>query len=256
MDEDRTRIHAGGAVVLRIDRKARRRSRRIDEGAWNDCAVLGQSEARTALHDERVDFVTDLLLRDGARTVLDLGCGSGTLLLRLQSHERFSRIVGVDASASALQVAARRLEAAATPQADRLTLQCASFADADHGWIGFDAAVMLETIEHVPPAELSAVEHSVFSILQPAMVVLTTPNHEYNGLFGLDAGAYRHPDHEFEWDRARFQRWARGVASRHGYGVQFDDIGPRHPWLGAPTQTAIFRRPCHGSDSHLLADRE
>ena len=45
----------------------------------------------------------------GARRVLDLGCGDGRLLAALLSHPRFEEIVGVDASAAALDRAARRL---------------------------------------------------------------------------------------------------------------------------------------------------
>ena len=47
---------------------------------------------------------------------------------------------------------------------------------------------------------------------------MTTPNVEYNAQFeALPAGTLRHRDHRFEWTRAEFGAWARGVADRHGY---------------------------------------
>jgi methylase of polypeptide subunit release factors len=50
-------------------------------------------------------------LRDcGARSVLDLGCGPGELLLRLAREPQFERIVGVDISPDALQEARRLLQ--------------------------------------------------------------------------------------------------------------------------------------------------
>jgi hypothetical protein len=70
---------------------------------------------------------------------------------------------------------------------------------------------------------------------------VTTPSAEYNALFpSLPAGAFRHPDHRFEWTRAQFEAWATGVGEAHGYGAAFSGIGALDETLGAPTQMAIF----------------
>jgi hypothetical protein len=46
----------------------------------------------------------------------------------------------------------------------------------------------------------------IFGHLQPNVVVVTTPNCEFNVLFpGLKK--FRHYDHKFEWTRAEFQTW-------------------------------------------------
>jgi hypothetical protein len=71
---------------------------------------------------------------------------------------------------------------------------------------------------------------------------MTTPNREYNPLFDLAPGEFREEDHKFEWDRIKFQRWARGVAERNGYQVRFGGIGEFVTDLGHPTQTAFFTR--------------
>lgn len=112
---------------------------------------------------------------------------------------------------------------------------------------------MVETIEHVEPSALSGVEHAVFALLCPTLVVMTTPNSEYNVRYGLAEGEIRQPDHRFEWGRARFASWAGGVGRRNGYGVEMSMIGRPDPRLGSPTQMATFRR--EGRDVHLAAGR-
>jgi 3' terminal RNA ribose 2'-O-methyltransferase Hen1 len=180
----------------------------------------------------------------GVRSVLDLGCGSGRLLARLAREPGMRRVVGVDASGEAIRAAADRLRADGTGPGVSVTLLHASFTEPDPRLAGFDAAAMVETIEHVDPDRLSAVEKAVFACYRPGAVVVTTPNREYNGLLGVPGHRLRHRDHRFEWTRARFRSWAGGVAGRNGYAVAFVDVGGVHPCLGGATQMALFtRRP-------------
>ena len=86
-------------------------------------------------------------------------------------------------------------------------------------------------------------ERALFTGARPALVLITTPNCEYNQRFEhLPAGAMRHSDHRFEWTRAQFSAWATAVAARNNYTVEFTAIGPVDPELGAPTQMGAFRR--------------
>lgn len=200
--------------------------------------VRGQGAASSELHEERLDAVLGVLRLHGAASVLDLGCGSGSLLRRLAADRRFSRIVGVDASIQALAVAERELGDAG----GRVSLVHGSFLEADPRLAGFDAAVLVEALEHVEPAHLSRLEAAVFGALRPGLVVLTTPNREYNVRFGLAEGELRHADHRFEWDRRRLRAWTEGVAARNGYAAKVRDVGRADPLLGSPTQMAVFRR--------------
>lgn len=101
----------------------------------------------------------------------------------------------------------------------------------------------MEVIEHVDPDRLDALEQAVFGEAAPAAVIVTTPNAEYNACYpGLAAGAMRHLDHRFEWDRAQFRAWAQAVAVRHGYAVSFEPVGEQDPQLGPPTQMAVLSR--------------
>ncbi len=197
----------------------------------------------TLLHKERLDTVVAALCSSGAETVLDLGCGPGELLLLLAAQQQFRRIVGIDTSQEVLQEARDQLTRHQhPPDGNRLTLYRASFTECLEELMGFDAVALVETIEHVAPGRLSLVERAVFTGYSPRTVLITTPNSEYNPLHGMNAGQFRHPDHQFEWTREKFKRWSQGVAGRNGYAVRFEDIGDVDPRVGGSTQMALFTR--------------
>ncbi|TLF51722.1 methyltransferase domain-containing protein [Halomonas urmiana] len=200
------------------------------------------------LHQARLQRTASLIRRSGARRVLDLGCGSGGLLQYLLRDAQFERVVGLELSGELLAQAKLRLENLPAARAGRLELVCGSYAEPHPALVGFEAAAMVETIEHVPPEALSRVERAVFAGLRPHLLVVTTPNHEYNPLYDMVPGEFRDPDHKFEWDRARFRDWAQGVARRNGYRVRICGIGEMDAHLGQPTQVALFtRHPAPGS---------
>ncbi|GAA1305666.1 3' terminal RNA ribose 2'-O-methyltransferase Hen1 [Saccharothrix xinjiangensis] len=201
------------------------------------------AERRVSLAEQRREAVVEQLRAAGARRVLDLGCGGGALLRALLREPAFTEVQGVDVSAQALQVAARRLDLDRMPdrQRERLVLRQSSLTYADPELAGYDAAVLMEVVEHLDPDRLPALEHSVFTVARPRTVLVTTPNVEYNDLFeALPHGQHRHADHRFEWTRAEFRDWAAGVAGRRGYTVRHLPIGPEDAERGAPTQLAVF----------------
>jgi 3' terminal RNA ribose 2'-O-methyltransferase Hen1 len=194
----------------------------------------------TSLHEARLDAVRRHLLVEGARTVLDLGCGPGELIAQLVPERQFERIVGIDISMAALAAARESLGLDEHMKGDKVSLLHMSFSEPSEALSGFDAAALVETIEHIDPGGLSAVEHVVFGCYRPRLILVTTPNQEYNVLHGVLPGSFRHPDHRFEWCRSRFQSWASGVARRNNYAVSFIDIGEPDPDLGSSTQMAKF----------------
>jgi len=196
----------------------------------------------TSLHEERLNTATRHLVASGAQSVLDLGCGPGELLACLVPCPQFRRIVGIDISLESLAAARLLLGLGHDMDDGRVCLLQASFAQADDRLTGFDAALLMETIEHIDPGRLSAVERAVFACYRPKTVLVTTPNQEYNVLHGMRPGILRHPDHRFEWTRAKFRNWAFGVSKRNGYSVVFGDIGESDPILGSSTQMAGFSR--------------
>ena len=202
-------------------------------------------ETRLSLNEERLGAVVATLKASGSRRVLDLGCGEGKLLSALLAERQFEEIVGVDVSSRCLERAADRLRLDQMPerQRGRIRLMQGSLTYRDRRLQGFEAAAVVEVIEHLDPPRLEAFARALFEVARPGMVVLTTPNAEYNVRFeGLPAGRLRHRDHRFEWTRAEMERWSGEVAARFGYAVRFAPIGPLDPEVGAPTQMAVFTR--------------
>lgn len=208
-------------------------------------AEEGSLERPLSLNEQRLATVLGALRACGATSVLDLGCGEGRLLRMLLDDRQFTRIVGMDVAYRALEIAAERLKFERMPdrQRERITLLHGSLMYRDARLSGFDAAAVVEVIEHLDPPRLAAFERVVFEFARPGTVVLTTPNAEYNVRWEtLPAGRFRHRDHRFEWTRAEFRTWAEGVAERFGYTVRFGPVGPLDDEVGSPTQMGIFTR--------------
>jgi 3' terminal RNA ribose 2'-O-methyltransferase Hen1 len=202
-------------------------------------------EQPLSLNEQRLMTVLAALRSSGARRVLDLGCGEGKLIRELLKDRQFEEILGLDVSVRTLEVASRRLKLERLPdnQANRVKLIHGSLMYRDKRLAGFDAASVVEVVEHLDPPRLSAFERVLFQFARPRTVVLTTPNREYNVTWEtLPAGQYRHADHRFEWSRQEFQGWATGIAARFGYEVRFLPVGSEHAQYGAPTQMGVFTR--------------
>jgi 3' terminal RNA ribose 2'-O-methyltransferase Hen1 len=195
------------------------------------------------LHEQRIGTVLSVLRGEGAKSVLDLGCGEGKLLRPLMAEAQFERILGMDVSWKSVEIAKEKLKLDQLPEKQRARIEIlqGSLMYRDQRFEGFDAAAVIEVIEHLDAARLKAFERVLFACAKPKTVVVTTPNAEYNVLFPtLPAGQMRHRDHRFEWTRAEFARWADGIAARFGYTVQMQAIGPEDAESGAPTQMGIF----------------
>jgi 3' terminal RNA ribose 2'-O-methyltransferase Hen1 len=200
-------------------------------------------EKKISLQQQRIAVVLAALKQSGAKRVLDLGCGEGQLVRALLGEKSFEEIVAVDVSHRALEIAAERLhvERMSEKQKARLKLLHGSLMYRDKRLAGYDAAAVVEVIEHLDPPRLAAFERVVFDFARPGTVIVTTPNVEYNSKFdNLPAGRMRHHDHRFEWTRAEFQSWAEKMAERFRYRVRFLPIGPEDVSVGAPTQMAVF----------------
>ncbi len=209
------------------------------QGAQQEAEI----EEHLNLNQQRLGAVLAALKSAGARRVLDLGCGEGHLLQPLLADPFFTEIVGVDVSQRALQIAGERLhlEQMSPRQRERIRLLQGALTYRDKRLAGYDAAAVVEVIEHLDPSRLAAFERVLFEFARPRLVVLTTPNAEYNVRFAsLPAMQLRHQDHRFEWSRAEFQSWARQVAERFGYQVRFLPVGTEDATVGAPTQMGIF----------------
>lgn len=202
-----------------------------------------QKVKKERLHDIRLRLVAEKLKQSGAASVIDLGCGDGKLPRLLLKEKQFTRIAGTDVSYSELEKSQDKLHWEEIPekQRERLSLFQSSLIYRDKRFSGFDAAAVVEVIEHLDPNRLPALEKSLFTYAKPQTIVLTTPNREYNVRYeNLSAGKVRHSDHRFEWTRSEFEAWAERVARENNYTVAFFPVGEEEENIGAPSQMAVF----------------
>lgn len=202
---------------------------------------VAAEDEQPGLHEQRLLAVMDAVRACGATSLADLGCGEGRLLELARRETRLTRILGMDVSPVALARARRRLhyDELAPEQQARLTITQGSLLYRDARLADFDAAALVEVIEHLDPPRLRAMEQVVFAHAAPRRVIVTTPNREYNARFG-DQARLRHGDHRFEWTRAEGRAWAERIAATHLYRFTQSELGPVDHDLGAPSQMFIF----------------
>jgi 3' terminal RNA ribose 2'-O-methyltransferase Hen1 len=237
--------HQGGLVRRALAQLIEEEEPEAEQKAEARDAEEASLERPLRLHDQRLDLVAEVLRETGAKRVLDLGCGDGKLLKRLLAERQFEEVVGMDVDSRALEAAGGRLGLDRLPprQRERICLLHGSLTYRDRRIAGYEAAALVEVVEHLDPPRLAAFERTIFEFARPGTVVLTTPNREYNVRWpALPAGRFRHRDHRFEWTREEFRAWAEGIAARFGYAVDFAPVGEEDPQVGPPTQMGIFRR--------------
>ncbi|RAJ08721.1 3' terminal RNA ribose 2'-O-methyltransferase Hen1 [Chitinophaga skermanii] len=196
------------------------------------------------LHDQRLATVRDALLATEASAVLDLGCGEGKLLRLLLEKRQFTRILGIDISLHVLNYAKRRLKfnRLSEEELGRITLAQGSVLYKDERLLGYDAAALVEVIEHLEEHRLQALEKNLFGYLQTPHIFITTPNKDWNNTFTEDNSKMRHTDHRFEWTRAAFAAWCEKVATTYPYKFVISDLGDAHEVYGAPSQLVHFTK--------------
>jgi 3' terminal RNA ribose 2'-O-methyltransferase Hen1 len=194
------------------------------------------------LNDQRLQTVVAVLQEKGAKRVMDLGCGEGKLLRKLLEEPQFTAILGMDVTYRAIEIAQTRLwERLPIHQQQRLQLIQGSLTYRDDRLVGYDAATVIEVIEHMDLDRLATFARVLFDCARPRIAIITTPNIEYNINYpNLATGKLRHLDHRFEWTRAEFGKWTQAITSQYGYDVELREIGDSDPVVGSPTQMAIF----------------
>ena len=200
-------------------------------------------EKPLSLNQQRLNSVVEALKQKNSKKVVDLGCGQGNLLKILLKDNYFEKITGVDVSYRSLEITKERLDRLHLPrnQWDKLELFQGGLTYRDKRITGYDAATVIEVIEHLDLPRLSAFERVLFEFARPQTIIVTTPNIEYNVKFeNLPAGKLRHQDHRFEWKRAEFQSWGKQVGEKFDYNVEFKNIGDEDLEVGSPTQMAVF----------------
>src|SRR5262249_40131953 len=120
-------------------------------------------------NEQRIGSVLAALRASGARRVLDLGCAEGQLIRELMKIHQFTEIVGLDVSWRMLEIASEKLHLDRLPsmQRERVKLLHGSLTYRDKRLEGYDAAAVVEVIEHLDPPRLAAFERVLFEFARP-----------------------------------------------------------------------------------------
>lgn len=225
--------------------------RLLKEGIRED--IKGQQEEDRAcagdafmpLDNIRLEAVCQEVIRCKASSVIDLGCGEGKLLELLIPIRELRKLCGMDVSKEALEKAGKRLlhKNYHVQERSRVELFQGSLMYKDSRICEFDAACVVEVIEHIAPEKRMIFEQVLFRNAAPSTVILTTPNREYNERYsGISRGMLRHVDHRFEWTREEFAVWTARICEQYGYEAEIKGIGEIDDRYGFPTQMGVFTK--------------
>lgn len=223
------------------------------------------------LSKQRVEFAVECINQLHATSLVDFGCGSGSLLDSLLDHTTtLEKVAGIDISRKSLIRAAKilHLKLSANPSEQksiRSAILCdGSITDFDSRFCEFDIGTCLEVIEHMEEDQACLFGDVVLSFFSPGVLIVSTPNYEYNPILQRSSSRedsedrstsskFRNHDHKFEWTRQQFQHWASGLAARHDYSVEFSGVGGSadiEP--GFASQIAVFKRASNLSEKQRL----
>lgn len=206
------------------------------------------------LYTQRYSYVYDKLMKANPPVVqmADLGCAEGKFVDRVKQLPFLSELLAADMDPDALSECVYQAQPRAWnyifPRFLPLTVRVlrANILLPDPSFRNLDAITCIELIEHLPVASLPDFVTTVFGFFNPRILIITTPNSEFNVFFPqLKGGKMRHWDHRFEWTRRQFEDWCTAAASSYSYSVTFDGVG--NPPVGSPdvghcSQIAVFHR--------------
>jgi SAM-dependent methyltransferase len=114
-----------------------------------------------------IHLALDLLRQAPFRSLIDIGCGDGRFLREALTHFPESRLLGVDTSERAI-----RLAQALSPSIEYRALDIVGGVPGK-----FEAATLIEVMEHIPPPELPAFVRAVAdALIDGGRLVLTVPH--------------------------------------------------------------------------------
>jgi len=193
------------------------------------------------LHAVRLNAVLEKIVESKPSSVIDLGCGEGKLLIKMLEQTQIPKVSGMDISLRSLRSLSGKFDKEWSGHKNRADIFFGSLLYKDSRLGGYDVATLVEVIEHIELERIGDMEKSVFGAARPKMVIVTTPNRDYNCLLGSVGEGFRHAGHRFEWSRKEFSEWAGKISSEYGYSFYIEGVGDEHPEHWTPSQLAVFR---------------
>lgn len=204
-----------------------------------------QSEPPVRLNELRYRAITDVVAAlPVKRSIVDMGAGEGKLSARLAYIPGVEAILAVEPSGQSRLRAMERFAklegrsgVAAMPEPI-----IGSLFYFDEQMQNQDVMILCEVIEHIEEYRLNGIMDTIMNEYQPEVLLVTTPNKEYNEVYAMEQESFRHHDHRFEWTRAELVSRCEEWTQQGNYAYEIKGIGEHAEGYGQPTQLVIFER--------------
>ncbi|KAG1659709.1 Small RNA 2'-O-methyltransferase [Nymphon striatum] len=181
--------------------------------------------------------------------VVDFGCAEGNFVKFLKNVLHVKEISAVDLEFSSCMSCVNKSRPIAwdhimmRPNPLKIKIFHGSVLKNDFRLKNYDAVTCIELIEHLHPVNLKEFSDNIFGFIKPSLVILTTPNSDFNVLFS-NPKTFRHWDHKFEWSRKEFIDWCDNIVKEfpsYQYNIEYIGKGPDgSEHLGGCSQMCIF----------------
>lgn len=204
-------------IRARFLRFKNRLIKEFDGSEEKKTAGESELEEKINLQQHRINWFVDHIVKSGARSAVDAGCGAGRLAEALVEAKVFE-VLAFDPAPKAIRVAMKFLKGKASAFESSLLYY-------DPRLAGKEVMALQEVIEHLSPWQFGKAVDMIFKHYRPGLVLMSTPNREYNVNFPMEEGKFRHSDHKFEWNTNEATAFAQKIKDTYGYDWALEYIG-------------------------------
>lgn len=208
-------------------------------------------ERQRSLHEQRHAWILRSIPPE-TKHIVDLGSSEGKLLAAILEKMPEAHVVGVEANRDKIARMRRRLK---SKRLELLHDNLVHLHDPDR-LVGAEVLVATEVIEHLEAQDRARFVEVMRDLIAPPLILLTTPNVDYNDKFNLAPGEYRHHDHRIEYTEAQLREEVITPLEKD-YDVRLEKLLPEEDLQPSFLVIATRRAPrTTTTERHLRARRE
>jgi len=193
------------------------------------------------LGDLRYSTFVDKIKQLGINEVVDMGSGDGKLVELLLYNSNISKIIACEPTLKGISIMKERSYRWKKNSNIEFEIIQGSLFFKDDRIKNKECITLCEVIEHIDKDRIDDVMNIILGYNTPKYFIISTPNVEYNVLYGINR--FRHNDHRFEMTRKEFCDFIEEHCIKHNYIlVEMIGIGQFSEEYGHPTQMAILMR--------------
>jgi SAM-dependent methyltransferase len=207
---------------------------KLDEEYGKQRVETVENKVNQSLHRKRHEIIGEIVNTFSPQIVVDAGCGSGQLVDYLPEEIDY---LGFDAELRKSKLRRRKN----TKYYETNVLFPYLDYNRDNSLM-----VLSEVVEHLDERERLILYRNINLFFQPDVVVITTPNYEYNVNYGLTG--YRHPDHKIEFTSDTINEVIVGL-----YDYTFVGFEKVTDEVVQPSFIMVFKRSKPKNSAHIEA---